>query len=128
MRDGPCSLTLPKSLLSSPNWISAPVWINLFVLRGIPLFFVWQSSDHPQFKHVLIFFFIQLVLPILWSAVLFELRSPLPDQTYILFLLFAILFTILNFFKLSKFAGIFLIPYLWWEAALQPHGTSLSGF
>jgi tryptophan-rich sensory protein len=106
--------TLNKAFFTPPNWIFSPVWISLFILMGISLFIVWRRSDHPQFKPALIFFFVQLILNILWSVAFFGLKSPLLGLMDIVLLWIAILFTILNFFKVSKFAGVLLIPYLLW--------------
>ena len=106
--------TLNKPFFSPPNWIFSPVWISLFVLMGISLFFVWRRADHPKFKPALIFFLVQFILNILWSAAFFGLKSPLLGLIDIILLWIAILLTILNFFKVSKFAGVLLIPYLLW--------------
>ena len=106
--------TLKKPFFTPPNWIFSPVWISLFILMGISLFFVWRRTDHPHFKFAFIFFFVQLILNILWSIVFFGLRSPLVGLLDILLLWIAILFTILNFLKVSKFAGILLLPYFSW--------------
>jgi len=106
--------TLSKPFFTPPNWIFSPVWISLFILMGISLFFVWRKQDHPRFKPALIFFFIQLILNIFWSVVFFGLRSPLLGLMDIILLWVAILFTIKNFLKVSKFAGVLLIPYLLW--------------
>jgi tryptophan-rich sensory protein len=106
--------TLSKPFFTPPNWIFSPVWISLFVLMGISLFFVWRKRDHPLVKTALIFFFIQLILNIFWSAAFFGLRSPLLGLIDIILLWIAILFTIKNFLKVSKFAGALLIPYLLW--------------
>jgi benzodiazapine receptor len=105
---------LRKPFFTPPNWLFSPAWISLYALMGISLFFVWRRSDHPRFKPALIFFFIQLILNILWSVAFFGLRSPLLGLMDIILLWIAILFTILNFFKVSKFAGVLLIPYLLW--------------
>jgi benzodiazapine receptor len=106
--------TLHKPFFTPPNWIFSPVWISLFILMGISLFFVWWRTDHPKVKTALIFFFVQLILNILWSAAFFGLRSPLLGLMDIILLWIAILFTILNFSKVSKFAGVLLVPYLLW--------------
>ena len=106
--------TLKKPFFTPPNWIFSPVWISLFVLMGISLFFVWRKQDHPLVKTALIFFFAQLILNVLWSAAFFGLRLPLLGLMDIVLLWMAILFTTLNFLKVSKFAGVLLIPYLLW--------------
>jgi benzodiazapine receptor len=81
---------------------------------GVSLFLVWRRSDHPKFKPALIFFFVQLILNILWSVAFFGLRSPFLGLIDIVLLWIAILLTILNFFKVSKWAGVLLLPYLIW--------------
>jgi tryptophan-rich sensory protein len=106
--------TLKKPFFNPPNWIFSPVWISLFILMGISLFFVWRRPDHPKFKIAFIFFFVQLILNILWSAAFFGLRAPLLGLMDIVLLWIAILLTIQNFLKISKFAGVLLFPYLLW--------------
>ena len=107
-------VTLRKPFFTPPNWIFGPVWISLFTLMGISLFFVWRRTDHTKFKIAFVFFFIQLILNIFWSVAFFGLKSPLLGLIDIVLLWAAILLTILNFFKVSKFAGVLLIPYLLW--------------
>ena len=106
--------TLRKPFFTPPNWIFSPVWISLFILMGISLFFVWRRTDHPKFKIAFIFFFVQLILNILWSLAFFGLRLPLLGFMDIILLWIAILLTIQNFLKVSKFAGVLLLPYLLW--------------
>jgi tryptophan-rich sensory protein len=106
--------TLKKPFFTPPNWIFSPVWISLFILMGISLFFVWRRQGHPQLKKALIFFFVQLILNVLWSLAFFGLRLPLLGFIDIILLWIAILLTILHFLKVSKFAGVLLIPYLLW--------------
>jgi len=106
--------TLKKPFFNPPNWIFSPVWISLFILMGISLFLVWRRQGHPRFKTALTFFFVQLILNIFWSVAFFGLRSPLLGLIDIVFLWIAILLTIQNFLKVSKFAGVLLIPYLLW--------------
>jgi len=106
--------TLNKPFFTPPTWIFTPVWIILFILMGISLFFVWRNPDHPQFKPALIFFFVQLILNVLWSFAFFGRKSPFLGLLDIVVLWIAILLTIRYSFKVSKFAGVLLIPYLLW--------------
>jgi benzodiazapine receptor len=106
--------TLNKPFFTPPNWIFSQVWISLFILMGISLFFVWRRTDHPKFKVAFLFFFVQLILNILWSATFFGLKSTLLGLVDILLLWIAILLTIQNFLQVSKMAGLLLIPYLVW--------------
>jgi len=105
---------LNKPSFTPPNWIFSPVWISLFVLMGISLFLVWRKQDHPFFRVALICFSIQLLLNVLWSIAFFGLKSPLLGLIDILLLWIAILLTIYAFFKVSRWAGGLLLPYLLW--------------
>jgi translocator protein len=107
--------TLNKPAFSPPSWLFGPVWISLYTLMGISLFMVWNTTQkNPPLKKALIFFFIQLVLNALWSVFFFGLRSPLAALIEMVFLWPAIVVTIFYFIKLSRRAGILLLPYLAW--------------
>ena len=106
--------TLKTPFFTPPNWIFSPVWISLFILMGVSLFMVWRRQDHPGFKLALIFFLIQLILNILWSAAFFGLRSPLLGLIDIGLLWVAILLTIRYCLRISKAAGLLLLPYMFW--------------
>lgn len=106
--------TLNKPFFTPPNWIFSPVWIILFIMMGISLFFVWRESGRPGFKPALLFFFLQLILNVFWSIAFFGLRSPWLGLMDIVALWIAIFLTIRYFLRVSKFAGVLLIPYLVW--------------
>ncbi len=106
--------TLNKPFFTPPNWIFSPVWISLFILMGISLFMVWRRQDHLQVKTAFIFFFAQLILNIFWSAVFFGLQSPLLGLMDIVLLWIAILLTIQHFLRVSRMAGLLLLPYILW--------------
>jgi benzodiazapine receptor len=107
--------TLNRSPFAPPNWLFAPVWTALFLLMGISLFLVWQKGikEHKN-RLAVIIFIIQLILNILWSILFFGLQSPFAAFIEIIVLWLAILFTIIKFYKISKTAGILLIPYILW--------------
>lgn len=106
--------TLKKPFFTPPDWIFGPVWISLFMLMGVSLFMVLRRQEHPQFKITLTFFLIQLIFNILWSAAFFGLRSPLLGLIDIGLLWGAILLTIQHFLRISKMAGLLLMPYIVW--------------
>ena len=107
--------TLNKPAFSPPGWLFGPVWISLYTLMGISLFLVWNTTENrPPFKKALIFFFIQLIFNALWSVFFFGFRSPLAGLIEMVFLWSAIVVTIFYFIKLSRWAGMLLLPYLAW--------------
>ena len=106
---------LTKPSFNPPNWVFAPVWISLYFFMGISVFLVWRRGIlNPGINIALRFFIIQLILNSLWSVFFFGLKSPLLGFIEILFLWIFILLTIWYFFKVSKIAGILLLPYILW--------------
>lgn len=128
---------LLKPSFNPPNWIFAPVWIILFLLMGISLYLVreknWTTdvSEDKEKKawnpistklwrgtwreeNAIFIFSIQLILNILWSVIFFSLKRFDLAFIEISMLWLAILYTIVNFYRISKLAGYLLIPYLLW--------------
>jgi tryptophan-rich sensory protein len=82
---------------------------------GIALFLVWrQGLWRRDVKIAVIIFAVQLVLNVLWSVIFFGLQSLLGGLIEIVFLWIAILATIITFYRISKPAGILLLPYIIW--------------
>jgi tryptophan-rich sensory protein len=129
---------LNRPSFSPPDWIFAPVWTLLFFLMGISLYLVWKkgwkvkvSQKEKKEKvwnsytkklwtgawreeNVIVIFILQLVLNIWWSVIFFGLEYPGLAFFEILMLWFAILYTILNFYRISKPAAYLLLPYILW--------------
>ena len=130
--------TLAKPELSPPNWIFAPVRITLYALMGVSLYLVWKNDwkvkNHIleqrrkawnylserfwtgswQKQNVIAIFSLQLFLNILWSFIFFGLKLPGLAFFEILALWFAILYTIVNFYRISKASAYLLLPYIVW--------------
>jgi len=107
--------TLQKPGFSPPNWLFAPVWIILFALMGISTYLVWNKGlGNREVKTSLFIFGIQLALNVLWSFLFFGLQSPFYAFMEIIVLWATIALTILSFFKVSKTAGLLLLPYILW--------------
>lgn len=129
---------LDKPSFSPPNWIFAPAWTTLYILMGISLYLVWsknweinvsQKDEEAKVwnkiskkllvgswreENVIAIFALQLILNILWSVVFFGLKSPGLAFFEILMLWFAILYMIVNFYRVSKTAALLQIPYIVW--------------
>jgi len=129
---------LGKPEFAPPNWVFGPVWTTLYFLIGISLFLVWKNNWETtnrileskqkewnewskrlwtgdlQKANAVAIFAVQYILNILWSFVFFGLR--LPDLAFfvILALWFAVIFTIINFYRISKPAAYLLLPYIVW--------------
>jgi len=129
-------VTLNKPGFNPPNWIFGPVWTTLFVLMGISFYLVWSkgfvAKQHSkalkawnpwsqklwtgswQKINVISIFSLQLILNILWSVIFFGLHQPGIAFFELLMLWFAVLYTIINFYRISKPASHLLIPYILW--------------
>jgi tryptophan-rich sensory protein len=107
--------TIQKPFFTPPNWLFGPVWITLFTLMGISLHLVWDKGlENKEVKSSLIIFFVQLILNALWSILFFGLKSPFYAFIEIIVLWIAIAVTIFKFYKISKSAGLVLLPYIVW--------------
>jgi len=130
--------TLIKPSFSPPNWLFAPVWTILFLLMGISLYLVWDKNwvvkneignskqkiwnswsrelaiGKWQKINIILIFAFQLILNILWSVIFFGMHSPMVAFFEVLTLWVAILFTIVNFYRVSKLAAYLLVPYIVW--------------
>jgi tryptophan-rich sensory protein len=127
---------LYKPSFNPPNWIFGPVWTILFVLMGVSLYLVWSKkwkvhnktkikkawnplsqkllSGSWQKANIILIFATQLILNVLWSVVFFGQHSPSMAFFVLLMLWVAILFTIVNFYRVSKTAALLLLPYILW--------------
>ena len=104
---------LVKPYLAPPNWIFAPIWTVLYILIFASLvFYIYTPIKNKELGYIL--FFIQILLNILWSPFFFGLKSILGALIILILLDVVLVFTIVQFFKVSKIAGIILIPYLIW--------------
>ncbi len=106
---------LSKPLFSPPNWVFAPVWTILYALMGISLYLVWMKGLKIKgVKPAINAFAVQLALNTTWSIIFFGAHSPFYAFINIVLLLAAIIWTMVEFYKVSKQAAYLMIPYLLW--------------
>ena len=107
--------TLAKPSFNPPSSVFGPVWVFLYLLMGISLFLVWKEDlKNKHVKTAFMIFMIQLVFNAAWSIVFFGMRSTAGGLVVIIILWILILITTLKFMKISKTAGMLLVPYLLW--------------
>lgn len=98
-----------------PSWLFAPVWITLYILITIAFFLVYRKgTENEKVRSALMYFIYQLVFNVLWTLLFFTLQLRIAALVDIFILLIYILITTIKFFKVSKAAGILMIPYLLW--------------
>ena len=107
-------LTLQKPFFNPPNYLFAPVWTVLYVLMGVSLYLVLQSSKSILKKRAVIIFSIQLLLNFFWSFIFFKFHLTGVALFDIICLWFFIIGMIPAFYKVNKWAGLLQLPYLLW--------------
>lgn len=106
--------SLNKPFFTPPNWIFAPIWGVLYFLMFMAFWIMIYSNNNISKRPAIIFFIIQLILNFLWSPVFFYFHNIQLALIIILLLIIFLLLTIKSFFKISKFSGYLLVPYLIW--------------
>jgi tryptophan-rich sensory protein len=82
---------------------------------GIALFLVWREGfERRDVKIAILVFAIQLVLNFFWTIIFFGFGSLIGGLIEIIFLWIAILINIILFYRISKIAGLLLVPYIIW--------------
>jgi tryptophan-rich sensory protein len=111
--------TLEKPSWRPPNAAFGPVWTVLYTLMAITAWLVWRSDDSAASSksartQALAAWGVQLALNAAWSAVFFGARSPGGGLAVITGLVPAIATTAALAGRVSKTAGLLLVPYLAW--------------
>lgn len=107
--------SINKPPLSPPGWLFPVVWTILYVLMGIAAYLVFTSDASKKQKNTaLLVYGIQLFFNFLWSMIFFNREDYLFAFIWLVILWALILANIILFYRISKPAGILLIPYLLW--------------
>jgi len=107
--------TIEKPGFTPPGWVFGPVWTVLYLLMGVAAFLVWQRGFGSRLvRTALLWFLVQLALNASWTPVFFGLHRIGLALVVIVLLWIAILVTMYYFFRVSRPAGVLLIPYLLW--------------
>ena len=107
-------LTINKPSFNPPNYVFAPVWTMLYILMGISLFMVLQTSSSKQKKYALTIFFVQLVLNFCWSFLFFKYHLIGVAFIDIILIWLSIICMIYFFYQINKGAAYLQVPYLLW--------------
>jgi translocator protein len=104
--------------LEKPSWTPSGstigvIWTILYILMGIAAWVIWRRHSEGR-QLSLAIYALQLLLNLGWSGLFFGLRSPGLALIEIGVLWLAILATSVAFWKVSKLAGVLMIPYLSW--------------
>ena len=108
--------SLNKPFFNPPAEIFPPIWIILYtsLLVSLIIYSVKPSKSKRSKLNGYIYFIIQMLLNLTWSPVFFSAHNIKMGLIIIILMVTFTVLTILSFIKISKLAGIMLIPYLLW--------------
>jgi len=107
--------------LIKPSWTPQGttiglIWTILYVTMAVAAWLVWRRGGIVTNKLPLGIYLVQIVLNVIWSAIFFGVRNPGLALLEIVVLWIMILTTLVTFWRVSKFAGALMVPYLTWVA------------
>ncbi len=105
---------LEKPSWNPPNQIFGPVWSLLYTMMGISSWMVWLRRAVQPIGKALGLYGVQLFLNALWTVCFFGLQSPSLALINIAVLLLFIIWSIIEFYRISIPAALMLVPYLLW--------------
>lgn len=108
--------TLDKPAFTPPGSVISTVWTVLYVVMGVAAWRVWRRVGTAAEPGPLTLFGIQLALNAVWSLVFFGLQSPGGALVEVLALGAAVAATTLSFWRVDRWAGWLMVPYLAWVA------------
>ena len=105
---------LAKPAFNPPDWVFAPVWTVLYLMIAVSGWRIWQHRAAPRRTSALSVYAVQLAANFAWSAAFFGMRSVAGGLIVITILLFVIAANLSAFWRIDRWAGILLMPYLAW--------------
>lgn len=104
---------LNKPIFSPPNWLFGPVWTILYTMIGISFYIIWINHKKEN-AWALKFFLFHLFLNSIWSIIFFGVKNLGLAFIEIVIMWSTIVYMIIRFKKIDKWASYLLIPYLLW--------------
>ena len=101
--------------LSPPAWLFPVVWSILYVLMGVASYLVLELPSSPASKKSAFkVYFLQLGFNFFWSIIFFTLGAYEIAFAWLVILLALIVITTIRFYRISRVAGILMLPYIAW--------------
>ena len=112
LRDWYLSLKRPR--IAPPNWISGPVWIELYTLMALAAWEIWLLPPSALRSKALLLFFVQLALNLLWTWLFFHEHDIANALADVLLLWLEIGAEMSLVYQDQPVAAWLLAPYLAW--------------
>jgi tryptophan-rich sensory protein len=112
---GPWYQALRKPSWQPPDWAFGPVWTVIFALATMSAVYAWRATrTGAQRRWVIALFALNGSLNILWSTLFFVVKRPDWALWEVGLLWLSVLLPMLLFWRNSKPASFYLLPYLVW--------------
>ncbi|KIZ41242.1 MULTISPECIES: TspO/MBR family protein [Rhodopseudomonas] len=112
---GPWYQRLQKPWWQPPDWLFGPAWTLIFALAAMSAIYAWRGTrTTSQREWVIGLFALNGFLNIVWSTLFFAARRPDWALVEVPLLWLSILIAIAAFWRMSRAASYYLLPYLLW--------------
>ena len=106
---------LKKAPWNPPNHWFGIVWSTLYTLMAISAALVLANKKCKGiFCYPMRVFMIQLFFNLTWTSVFFTLQMPVLALVDLILIIGLSVWTLIEFYKINKLAGILLVPYVAW--------------
>ncbi len=102
---------LAKPAWTPPAWVFGPVWTLLYPMLAVAGWLAWREG---RSRRGTLLFLLQLALNAAWPWIFFGERQIGWALVCVVALFFAILATLVAYWRVSRGAAILLLPYLGW--------------
>jgi translocator protein len=107
--------SLKKPSWQPPDWLFGPAWTLIFALATASAVHAWRDAhSRAQREWVIGLFALNGLLNVSWSLLFFTLKRPDWALIEVVFLWLSILLPIIFFWRFSRPASLYLLPYLVW--------------
>lgn len=112
---GPWYQNLKKPAWQPPDWLFGPAWTLIFALATVSAVYAWRTALNKSDREWVIgLFALNGALNVLWSTLFFALKRPDWALIEVNFLWLSILLLMIVFWRRSRQASLYLLPYLLW--------------
>ena len=105
---------LEKPAFNPPDWLFPVVWTALYIMIAVAGWRVWRRAPLDVNWRALAVFAVQLALNLAWSFLFFGLQRIGLALAEIVVLFLAIAANAVLFWRIDRWAGALLVPYLVW--------------
>lgn len=107
---------LDKPALMPPGWAFGVAWTILYVFMALAFAIVLHARGAKGRGPAIALFIVQFLLNLIWSPLFFRAHQVGSALALILILFVFVAVTTAFFWRIRRFAGVLLLPYLAWLA------------